>query len=75
MSGQFELFRPSVTVLDPRALVGARTGVRALYRVQYAADGPVHLVFVDRHGTYCEEHGRACPAVQEALAASPPPGR
>jgi hypothetical protein len=68
MSGQFELFRPNVTALDPRAIVGAGTAVRALYRVQYGVDGPVHLVFVDRHGTYCEEHGRLCPAVADAGA-------
>ena len=66
MSGQLELFRPSITSLDPRAIVGAQTAVRALYRVQYGIDGPVHLVFVDRHGTYCEEHGRHCPAVADA---------
>lgn len=67
MSAQFELFRPNVTKLDPREIVGSRTAVRALYRVQYGVDGPVHLVFVDRHGTYCEEHGRHCPAVGDAI--------
>lgn len=67
MSGQLELFRPTITKLDPRAIVGARTTVRALYRVQYGIDGPVHLVFVDRHGIYCEEHGRTCAAVGDAV--------
>lgn len=71
MSGQLELFRPTVTALDPRTAVGPRTAVRALFRVQYGVDGPVHLVFVDRHGTYCEEHGRACPAVADVEPARP----
>lgn len=67
MSGQLELFRPTVTALDPREIVGRRTAVRALFRVQYGIDGPVHLVFCDRHGIYCEEHGRGCPAVSDAV--------
>ena len=46
---------------------GKGTAVRALYRVQYGIDGPVHLVFCDRHGIYCEEHGRGCPAVFDAV--------
>ena len=71
MTGQLELFRPTVTRLDPREIVGKRTAVRALYRVQYGIDGPVHLVFVDRHGIYCEEHGRGCTAVGDAV---PDPG-
>lgn len=71
MSGQLELFRPTITALDPRTAVGPRTSVRALYRVQYGIDGPVHLVFVDRHGTYCEEHGRHCPAVADATPGEP----
>ena len=75
MSGQLELFRPNVTKLDPRAIVGARTTVRALYRVQYGVDGPVHLVFVDRHGIYCEEHGRTCAAVGDAVPGGPPDDR
>jgi hypothetical protein len=64
---QLELFRPTITALKPRAAIGTATRVQALYRVQYAADGPVHLVFVDRHGAYCEEHGRDCSAVGDAL--------
>ena len=67
MTGQLELFRPTVTALDPREIVGKRTAVRALYRVQYGIDGPVHLVFIDRHGVYCEEHGRGCAAVGDAV--------
>ena len=67
MSGQLELFRPTIAELNPKEIVGARTTVRALYRVQYGVDGPVHLVFVDRHGIYCEEHGRTCPAVYDAV--------
>ncbi|HSJ65027.1 MAG TPA: hypothetical protein VK922_14140 [Gemmatimonadaceae bacterium] len=71
MSGQLELFRPTITALDPREIVGPRTAVQALYRVQYGVDGPVHLVFVDRHGTYCEEHGRHCAAVTDAVGDAP----
>lgn len=71
MSGQLELFRPTITVLDPRIAVGAQTAVRALYRVRYWVDGAVHLVFEDRHGTYCQEHGRDCPSVADAIGQPP----
>lgn len=73
MSGQLELFRPTITVLDPRIVVGANTAVRALYRVRYCVDGAVHLVFEDRHGTYCQEHGRDCPSVADAIGQPPGP--
>lgn len=63
---QEELFprRLSVAELDPHQRVGARTGVQRLFRVQWDDERRPHLVFVDRHGTYCEEHGTDCPAVR-----------
>jgi hypothetical protein len=70
---QMDLFpvRPEVEVLEARALVGPRTAVEHLVRVRWhPAEGP-HLVFHDRHGWYCEEHGPGCRAVrlaQEAVA-------
>ncbi len=54
----------SVRALDPLAKCGPATSVQQLYRVDEAVDGKArpHLVFLDRHGWYCE-HGRDCPAV------------
>jgi hypothetical protein len=68
---QTELFpeRPVVERLDPRASVGPRTGVLALIRVRLRRMDAPHLVFHDRHGWYCEEHGPTCAAVREAQAA------
>ena len=56
-----------VQPLDPLARCGPRTSVQALYRVDEMVDGKPrpHLVFLDRHGWYCE-HGRNCPAVAHA---------
>lgn len=70
---QEELFprRLSVAELDPYQRVGTRTGVQRLFRVQWDDERRPHLVFVDRHGTYCEEHGTDCPAVR-AVADAPP---
>jgi len=54
-----------VTPLDPRKKCGAGTSVQKLFRIsEESTDGIVrsHLVFLDRHGWYCE-HGRDCPAV------------
>lgn len=67
---QLDLFptRPQVESLDPRSIVGARTGVQAVVRVRFAPSAPVHLVFHDRHGWYCEEHGAECAAVGVARA-------
>ena len=55
-----------VRELDPRAKCGAGTSVQRLFRVDAVSrDASVtHLVFLDRHGLYCE-HGRGCPAVAE----------
>lgn len=69
---QTELFAtPShVERLDPRATLGSSTRVERLWRVRIGDGGGTHLVFRDRHGTYCEEHGRTCRAVR--LAEEPP---
>jgi hypothetical protein len=63
---QVELFATPVHVerLDPRAMLGASTRVEALWRVRIGDGGGTHLVFLDRHGRYCEEHGRACRALR-----------
>lgn len=52
--------------LDPVAKCGSGTSVQRLFRIDEHADGEVraHLVFLDRHGWYCE-HGRDCPAVKQ----------
>ena len=65
---QFELFPRARTVeeLDPREVVGPDTRVTALYRVRYEGTRAVHLVFVDKHGWYCGDHGRNCEAVKDA---------
>jgi hypothetical protein len=57
-----------VRELDPQRKCGVGTSVERLYRVDEChEDGSVrlHLVFLDRHGWYCE-HGRNCPAVPHA---------
>jgi len=57
-----------VTPLDPQKKCGAGTSVQQLFRIsEESADGMLrsHLVFLDRHGWYCE-HGRECPAVRHA---------
>lgn len=61
---QFELFPARIEVerLDPRRQLGARTRVAGLWRVTIGGGEP-HLVFRDRHGTYCEAHGMDCRAV------------
>lgn len=69
---QIELFPDPVRVerLDPRTLAGDRTSIRAVYRVTIGHGGAAHLVFHDRHGRYCEEHGRTCKAVAAVENAS-----
>lgn len=56
--------RASIRELDPQRKCGPGTTVQFLYRVDLDDDRgrSTHLVFLDRHGWYCE-HGRACPAV------------
>lgn len=68
VSSQLDFFpvTPVVDVLDPRAVVGARTAVEHLVRVRPRANDTPHLVFHDRHGWYCETHGAHCPAVKLA---------
>lgn len=75
---QAELFPRALHVdeLDPRQRLGTHTGVQRLFRVRWDDERRGHLVFVDRHGTYCEEHGAACPAVRAVTERTPtPPGR
>ena len=62
---QTELFATPVHVerLDPKKMLGASTRVEKLWRVRIGDGGGTHLVFLDRHGTYCEEHGPRCRAV------------
>jgi len=56
-----------ITPLDPLRKCGAGTSVQRLYLVRETVEGKTrfHLVFLDRHGWYCE-HGRTCPAVAPA---------
>ena len=56
-----------VRELDPTQKCGAGTSVQRLFRIDESIDGVIkpHLVFLDRHGWYCE-HGRDCPAVPHA---------
>jgi hypothetical protein len=65
---QLDLFpvRPVIDVLDPRAVVGAHTGVEHLVRVRLRPNDAPHLIFHDRHGWYCESHGPTCHTVQLA---------
>ncbi len=64
--------RPNVEVreLDPLRKCGPGTTVELMFRVIERADGGAvnHLVFLDRHGWYCE-HGRTCRAVALARGA------
>jgi hypothetical protein len=56
-----------VLELDPIEKCGRGTTVQRLIRVDELVDEAreTHLVFLDRHGWYCE-HGRTCPAVGHA---------
>ena len=58
------LLRVVISELDPIRKCGAGTSVICLFRVieQEAGRETNHLVFLDRHGWYCE-HGRDCAAV------------
>ena len=61
--------RVEVRELNPQRKCGSGTTVERMYRVIERVDGLVanHLVFLDRHGWYCE-HGRSCTAVAAARA-------
>lgn len=67
---QIELFPVPVHVdaLDPKQQLGTGTRVQALWRVRIGDGGGTHLVFHDRHGTYCEEHGATCVAIRHVIA-------
>jgi hypothetical protein len=67
---QIELFPEPVRVepLDPRRLAGDGTTAIAVYRVTIGHGGDAHLVYHDRHGMYCEVHGRSCRAVAAVAA-------
>ena len=57
-----------VQELDPQSKCGPGTSVQRLFRLREEQEnGAVcnHMVFLDRHGWYCE-HGRNCPAVPHA---------
>lgn len=60
--------------LDPLRKCGAATSVQLLYRVDELSESRSlrahHLVFFDRHGWYCDEHGRTCPALTHAQQAA-----
>lgn len=62
---QLEFFPIAVTItaLDPRTVLGATTRVRGVWRVEYPGERRPHLVYHDRHGWYCEEHGPSCRSV------------
>lgn len=55
-----------VRQLDPVEMCGQGTSVRAIYRVEERLDDARlhHLVFLDRHGWYCE-HGKQCSVVKD----------
>ena len=59
--------RYAIKPLDPVRSCGPGTSVEQLFKVVETVDGRSinHLVFLDRHGWYCE-HGRVCPAVAQA---------
>lgn len=65
---QIEFFPVPVTVarLDARALLGASTRVKGVWRVQIPGEPRPHQVYHDRYGWYCEEHGKECRAVRHA---------
>ena len=62
---QLEFFPIAVTItpLDPREVLGASTRVRGVWKVEYPGERRPHLVYHDRHGWYCEEHGPGCRSV------------
>jgi len=68
--GQLDLFpeRPHIERLNPRQVVGQRSAVSDIVRVRIRSTEPIHLVFHDRHGWYCETHGPGCVAVPYARA-------
>ena len=66
--------RFEVRELDPLRKCGLGTSVQLLYRLIERLDGrppASHLVFFDRHGWYCGEHGPQCPSVAQARRVKP----
>jgi len=72
LGDQLEMFPRAVRVeaLDPQTHVGATTRVQALHRVRFSDEARPHLVFRDRYGLYCEEHGKGCEAVRAVIEES-----
>jgi hypothetical protein len=70
---QIDLFPEPLHVeaMDPKRVGGARTRVLGVYLVRRGASTPTHRVFHDRHGWYCEQHGRECRAVRVARETQP----
>lgn len=65
---QIELF-PEPARVERVPVTGARTtSTKAIHRVVLGYAATVHLVYHDRHGVYCEEHGRECRAVRVVTA-------
>ena len=62
---QTDLFPEPVEVheLDPLQIAGPRSQVKGIWKVLIGHERAVHMVFADRHGRYCAEHGRECRAV------------
>ena len=58
--------RVRIRAMDPVQMCGKGTSVTAIYRVEETLDQTRinHLVFLDRHGWYCE-HGKQCGAVSD----------
>lgn len=63
--GQLDLFpeSPRIERLNPKQVAGQRTAVVEIVRVRIRSTEPLHLIFHDRHGWYCETHGPGCVAV------------
>lgn len=68
LPGQLDLFpeKPVIERLNPRQVAGQRTAVVEIVRVRIRSTEPLHLVFHDKHGWYCETHGPSCIAVTYA---------
>lgn len=68
LPGQLDLFpeKPVIERLNPKQVAGQRTAVVEIIRVRIRSTEPLHLVFHDKHGWYCETHGSSCIAVTYA---------
>lgn len=63
---QFDLFpaRPEIEPLDPAVVASSGPNVKGIWRVRLGHARELHMVYHDRHGWYCAEHGRDCVAVR-----------